>query len=249
MLGPSLLSGRRPRAGGGRGRGMRVKWRWAVQGASWLVSPKLALGIAGAIVTALISLAAALWAFVGRMPTYVAIPLALAAAIALTQVIAWGARWVRARRLGGIFPDVEFQVGGTGFATRERQFGELRVPYRVCRFVNVRITNHEAERRVSLSFHCRKPMLTSDGETLEMALSPLTKMPFDIKPKTSKKMDIEFEDMLEHPVFTEAGALELDVEDHLSGKRTALPRMGTWRPKRNGEWTGEFPPPKDGEKP
>jgi hypothetical protein len=145
---------------------MRVKWRWAVQGVSWLVSPKLALGIAGAIVTALISLAAALWAFVGRMPTYVAVPLALAAAIVLTQAIAWVVRWVRARRVGDIFPDVEFQVGGTGFHTRERRFGELRVPYRVRSFLKVRITNHEAERRVSLSFHCRIPVLFSDGELM-----------------------------------------------------------------------------------
>ena len=71
----------------------------------------------------------------------------------------------------------------------------------------------------------------------------------DIKPRTSKKTDIEFEDMREHPAFTQVGALELVVEDHLSGKQTALPSMGTWRPKQDGKWTGAFPPPKDGENP
>src|SRR6266550_241363 len=99
-------------------------------------------------------------------------------------------------RVGGIFPDVEFQVGGMGFHARERQFGELRVPYRVRSFRNVRITNHESERRVSLTFHCRKPTVGPDEEIDKLPLLPTTPMPLDIEPKSSRQTDLEFEDTM-----------------------------------------------------
>jgi len=162
----------------------------------------------------------------------------------LLTALTWNPAWERLTSWRGVFPDVEFDIGGGGFTTRPIH-PEFTTPRRILILKSVRMTNHERDRRVSLTLRYRKPVVAPDGVTDNWSLLPLTKMPFDVEAKTSRNTDIEFEDTLQHPDFKDAGLPPLvDVEDHLSGKRTPLPQIGNWRPAKQGEWKGGFPAPK-----
>lgn len=145
--------------------------------------------------------------------------------------------------MASVFPDVEFHIRGTGFKTiTEEVAPDLSIERIVIPLTGVRMTNHETEKRVSLTFHAKVPLRTSN-DTWETPLFPRTQMPIDVAPQSSETSDIEFDRGVDHPSMEQTGPVIVEVEDHLSGLRTPLPTLGAWRPAKDGVWTGVFPAP------
>jgi hypothetical protein len=140
------------------------------------------------------------------------------------------------------FPDVEFEIRGSGFKTVSEDMGGIEIARLVLPLKDVRMTNHELQRRVSLTFHAKLPLSGIAGLD-EIALFPRTTMPIDLAPQTSHTQDIEFDRGLIPRGAEQVDQMLIEVEDHLSGLRTAIPTMGKWRPAKDGKWTGVFPAP------
>jgi hypothetical protein len=141
-----------------------------------------------------------------------------------------------------VFPDVEFYVHGTGFELREEEEHGMTITRTIVPLRSVRATNHERVQSVSLTFHAKFPLQGLPGWE-EQLLYPITSMPIDVPPQTSRTFDIEFEKGLVPPGVKESGPMVIEVEDHLSGLRTGIPILARWRPAVDGEWTGAFPGP------
>jgi hypothetical protein len=161
-------------------------------------------------------------------------------------------RRVRSPHRQSIFPDIEFEIRMKGFRTADAHpLTAAPFPSQIV-LLGLRITSHETARRVSLTFRIElsldeKGAWSGFGDSVPLA--PITVMPIDLAPQSSEATILEFDRGIVPDSALGPGGMIVKVEDHLSGLCTPLPPMGTWRPTKDGEWTGAFPapPPSPGE--